>query len=65
MPSTYRAIEGILTLLQLVPIVVLSVYSLRVRHLLLAPSRQAPPVRYRLKPSLLSGEEPAPLQLHQ
>lgn len=45
MPSTYRAIEGILVLLQLAPIVVLSVDLLRVRPWLIAQPRQVPPAR--------------------
>ena len=52
MPSTYRAIEGILTLLQIVPIVVLSVGPLRMRHWLIAPSRQVPPARPGVSNSL-------------
>ena len=53
MPSTYRTIEGILTLLQLAPIVALSVGSFRVRHLLVAPSRQVP----RARPGVSSSSQ--------
>jgi hypothetical protein len=47
MPSTSRAIEGILTLLQILSIVLLSVGSLRVRHWFAAPTYQVPPGRGR------------------
>jgi hypothetical protein len=41
MPATFRAAEAILTLLQLVPIIVLSVSSFRMRDWFIAPFRQA------------------------
>jgi hypothetical protein len=52
MPSTYRAIEGIFTLLQLISMVVLSVGSLRMRHWLIALPCQVVPASHGVSRSL-------------
>lgn len=76
MPGAFRAAEVILALLQLAPIIVLSVSSFRMRDSFVPPvSSSASPkakgrginatlgTTVRVTPSSFPGEEPGPLQL--